>query len=116
MELRTEDAKNQFERMKMVRKIPTNRETGKPFTESQWIDFRLDNNKPCYYEKSILSSKLVKKRKLYGFDAKKEYNFVKLVFANMSVFNKVKNLWYKGKDWKKRRLQDREFTGTKTQL
>ncbi len=116
MELRTEDAKNQFERMKNEGKIPTNRETGKKFSESQWIDWRLNQNKPCYYEKSILSSKLVKKRKLYGFDAKKEYNFVKLVFANMNVFNKVKNLWYKGKDWKNRRLQDREFVHTKTQL
>ena len=37
---------------------------------------------------------------------KKEYNFVKLVFSNMSAFNKVKNLWYKGKDWKKRKEKE----------
>ena len=47
---------------------------------------------------------------------RKEYKFVKIVFTNMSAFNKVKNLWYKGKDWKKRRLRDEVFMGTKTQL
>ena len=116
IELRTADAEDQYDRMKKEGKTPKNRETGKAFSKPDWVDYRLNQNKPCYYEESLISSKLVKKRKLYGFDAKKEYNFVKLVFSNMSAFNKVKNLWYKGKDWKKRRLHDKVFLGTKTQL
>lgn len=35
-----------------------------------------------------------KTKKLYGFDAGKEYKFIKLVFTNMNAFNKAKNLWY----------------------
>ena len=49
-----------------------------------------------FYEKSILEKDciMVKRRKLYGFDAGKEYKFIKLVFTNMNAFNKTKNLWY----------------------
>lgn len=38
--------------------------------------------------------RLVRKKKLYGFDAAKEYNFAKISFANTQAFNKAKNLWY----------------------
>ena len=116
IKLRTADAEYQYDRLEKEGKTPKNRETGKAFSKKEYVDFRLDQNKPCYYEDSILSFKLVKKRKLYGFDAKKKYNFVKLVFTNISAFNKVKNLWYKGSDWKKRRLCEPIFVGTKTQL
>ena len=49
-----------------------------------------------YYEKSILEKEciIVKRKKLYGFDAGKEYKFIKMVFTNMNAFNKTKNLWY----------------------
>lgn len=49
-----------------------------------------------YYEKSILEKDciIVKRKKLYGFDAGKEYKFIKIVFTNMNAFNKTKNLWY----------------------
>lgn len=47
-----------------------------------------------YYEKSIKSCKLVKKHKLYWFDAGKLHNFVCITFANTIVMNKVKNLFY----------------------
>jgi len=46
------------------------------------------------YEKAIVECKFVKRQKLYGFDGGKKYNFIMLKFANMNVFNKVKNLWY----------------------
>ena len=49
-----------------------------------------------YYEDSILSCKLVKKHKLYGFDANKLHNFIEFKFKNIGVFNKVKYIWYKG--------------------
>jgi DNA polymerase elongation subunit (family B) len=47
-----------------------------------------------YYEKSIISCKLLKRKKLYGFDGGKEHKFIMFQFTNMPVFNKVKNLWY----------------------
>ena len=49
-----------------------------------------------FYEKSICDKEcvMVKRKKLYGFDAGKEYKFIKLVFTNMNAFNKAKNLWY----------------------
>ena len=58
------------------------------------------------YENSILKCEIVKKRKLYGFDNFTKHKFIKIEFKNMTVFNKVKNLWYKDhKNFKKRRLQ-----------
>ena len=47
-----------------------------------------------YYSNSITDSKLVKRKKLYGFDNKKEHKFIFLEFANLNAFNKAKNLWY----------------------
>jgi DNA polymerase elongation subunit (family B) len=48
-----------------------------------------------YYENSIVDCKIIKKKKLYGFDGGKEYKFLLLKFANVPTFNKVKALWYK---------------------
>ena len=45
-------------------------------------------------EGDIVSSKLIKRKKLYGFDGGKEYNFVKLSFKNEQALRKVKGLWY----------------------
>ena len=47
-----------------------------------------------YYEKSITKCKIIKRKKLYGFDGGKEHKFILLEFANLNAFNKVKNLWY----------------------
>lgn len=47
-----------------------------------------------YYFNSITDSKLVKRKKLYGFDNKKEHKFIFIEFANLNAFNKAKNLWY----------------------
>jgi len=49
-----------------------------------------------FYENSITDCKIIKRKKLYGFDNGKEYKFVKFEFKNMSAMNKVKNLWYSG--------------------
>lgn len=48
-----------------------------------------------YYAGSISSSKLIKRKKLYGFDAGKGYRFIMIEFNNTQVFNRVKKLWYK---------------------
>jgi DNA polymerase elongation subunit (family B) len=47
-----------------------------------------------YYEDSIVECKLIEKKKLYGFDAGKMHRFVLIKFANVTAYNKVKNLWY----------------------
>jgi DNA polymerase elongation subunit (family B) len=47
-----------------------------------------------YYRDSITESKIIRRKKLYGFDNKKEHKFIFLEFANMKAFNKAKNLWY----------------------
>jgi DNA polymerase elongation subunit (family B) len=47
-----------------------------------------------YYEDSIVSLKLVKRQKLYGFDNKKLHTFIKISFMNTGIYNKVKKLFY----------------------
>jgi DNA polymerase elongation subunit (family B) len=51
-------------------------------------------SKSKYYDNSITDSKIIRRKKLYGFDNKKEHKFIFIEFANMNAFNKAKNLWY----------------------
>jgi DNA polymerase elongation subunit (family B) len=46
------------------------------------------------FEDSITKCKIIKRKKLYGFDGGKEYKFIFLEFSNLNAFNKAKNLWY----------------------
>ena len=48
-----------------------------------------------YYADGIIECKLIERKKLYGFDAGKKHRFIEIKFANVNVYNKVKNLWYK---------------------
>jgi len=41
-----------------------------------------------------ISCKLIRKKKLYGFDGGKEHKFLRLDFDNIEDFNKAKGLWY----------------------
>ena len=47
-----------------------------------------------YYSETITKSKLIKRKKLYGFDNKKEHKFIFIEFENLNAFNKAKNFWY----------------------
>ena len=47
-----------------------------------------------FYQDTITECKIIKRKKLYGFDGGKEHKFIFLEFANLSAFNKAKNLWY----------------------
>jgi len=47
-----------------------------------------------YYKDSITDCKIIKRKKLYGFDGGKEHKFIFIEFSNMNAFNKAKNLWY----------------------
>ncbi len=51
------------------------------------------NGKSNYYDEAIVDCKLIKRKKLYGFDGGKKYNFVMLKMKNMQAFYKVRNLW-----------------------
>ena len=48
-----------------------------------------------FYSQMITKTKLVEKKKLYGFDAGLKHKFVFIEFLNTQGFNKVKNLWFK---------------------
>ena len=68
-----------------------------------------------YYEQSLCECKLIKRRKLYGFDGGKEHKFLAFKFDNMQAFNKAKNLWYNTSD--RKLLKDGLlFGGTHTYL
>ena len=63
-----------------------------------------------FYKDSIVDCKLVKKRKLYGFDTGKLHKFILLKFKNNSVLNKVKGLWYTNEeDFRDRKLKKEGF-------
>ena len=47
-----------------------------------------------FHHDSIASYELVDHYKLYGFSGGKKHKFIKIVFKNSIVMNKVKNLWY----------------------
>ena len=51
-----------------------------------------------YYSDSITGCKIIKRKKLYGFDGGKEHKFIKIEFSNMPAFTKVQNLWYSSYD------------------
>ena len=46
------------------------------------------------YAGDILKTNLVQRKKLYGFDAGREYNFVQFKFKNETAMKKTKGLWY----------------------
>ena len=72
-----------------------------------------------YYSDSIIikDCRLIKRKKLYGFNAGKEYKFISIKFKNTRALSKCKNLWYNiSKDpdrpgWNKYRLKENGYTG-----
>lgn len=46
------------------------------------------------YSSSICNSKLIRRRKLYGFDNRREHKFIFIQFSNTNVFKRAQNLWY----------------------
>ena len=57
-----------------------------------------------FNEDSILADecKLLRRKKLYGFDGGKDHKFLMLKFKNMATMTRVKNMWYerKGTEWR----------------
>jgi DNA polymerase elongation subunit (family B) len=46
-------------------------------------------------ETAILSTELIQRKKLYGFDGGKKYNFMQFNFRHETGMKKAKNLWYR---------------------
>ena len=115
-ELRIESAKQKYKRGIEMGWIKMGK-SEEDYIEEEMEKYRKDPDKVSYYETGINSCKLLKKKKLYGFDAGKDFNFVKLTFTNTTVMNKVKNLWFKG-EWGKNRKLDKQkvFMGSRTEL
>tara|TARA_B100001059_G_C17834999_1_gene587426 strand:+ start:887 stop:5902 length:5016 start_codon:yes stop_codon:yes gene_type:complete len=82
-------------------KTPVNWSTGHVKT----FERNLRNTLGYYYRDSIIKCKMVKRKKLYGFDDHREHTFIKIVMKNTNTFSKVRSLWYtKDKDFRKRSL------------
>ena len=47
-----------------------------------------------YFKEGFIECKLVKRKKLYGFDGGKMHKFLVLKFVNMRVYYKIRGLWY----------------------
>jgi len=63
-------------------------------TQVSFIHRCLEDDFRSYYETSITDCKIIKRKKLYGFDKGKDHRFVLFKFKNVTALNKVKNLWY----------------------
>ena len=46
------------------------------------------------YGNAITKTRLIKRKKLYGFDGGRQYNFIELSFQNEQAMKKAKSLWY----------------------
>jgi DNA polymerase elongation subunit (family B) len=72
-----------------------------------------------FYNESILDldSKLIKRKKLYGFDGGKEHKFILIKFKNIAAMNKVKNMWFQIKAGKQVLRRDGyPYFNTKTEI
>jgi len=70
-----------------------------------------------YYENSICECKIIKRKKLYGFDGGKEHKFILFKFKNTTVMNKVKNLFYSyGKNGRRLKEKGYIYDNTETYL
>ena len=58
------------------------------------LEEQVRNDIGDYHSEHFVSTKLLKRKKLYGFDGGKEYNFVLLKFKCESTMKKTKNLWF----------------------
>ena len=68
---------------------------GLKWTDNDARSFLIDiRTKVGYLGKDILSAKLVKRNKLYGFTGGNMHTFVQLTFQNLAAFNKAKGLWH----------------------
>ena len=91
-QLRIEDLESKYKSWKkncqVMRPVPKEGES-----RSDYVERCLSDHK-SYYESSIVECKIIRRKKLYGFDQGKDHKFVLFKFKNTTALNKVKNLWY----------------------
>ena len=71
-------------------KVPNNWNTSTKNRFTKELQFKMGN----YYKNSIVLTKLLNRKKLYGFDGGCQHKFLLIKFANTRAMNKAKNLWY----------------------
>ena len=69
-----------------------------------------------YFENSLLKTKIVNKKKLYGFDGGKKTPFLLCVFKNTTALNKVKYLFYENTKQGKRLSDGLKYNDSKLYL
>jgi len=69
---------------------------GDSWTEATRISFicQLQQDLGDFYAGCIVSSALIQRKQLYGFDGGKEHNFILIKFINESAMKKAKGFWY----------------------
>jgi len=69
---------------------------GDTWTENDKIQFveEIAMNMGEPHSSAIVSTQLIQRKKLYGFDGGKQYNFVQFNFRNEAAMKKAKSLWF----------------------
>jgi DNA polymerase elongation subunit (family B) len=68
---------------------------GDDWTDNERVQFAEQVGMSIGDETAILSTQLVQRKKLYGFDGGKKYNFMQFNFRHETGMKKAKNLWYR---------------------
>jgi DNA polymerase elongation subunit (family B) len=69
---------------------------GDDWDESKKMQFvaQLTGDLGDSYKNAITKTRLIQRKKLYGFDGGKQYNFIEVSFQNEQAMKKAKGLWY----------------------
>ena len=62
--------------------------------KTEFLEFIKTKTLSAYNRDGLVGCKLVRRKKLYGFDGGKLHKFLVFKFVNMRVFHKVKRLWF----------------------
>ena len=68
---------------------------GDDWTDNERVQFAEQVGMDIGDETAILTTQLIQRKKLYGFDGGKQYNFVQFNFRHEAGMKKAKNLWYR---------------------
>ena len=93
MLLRQEELGRKYDDFKKGRKSFINPKIGEEESKEEYI-YRNKQHYTSYYENSIVDCKILKRKKLYGFDAGKDHRFILMKFQNTSAMHKIKDFWY----------------------
>ena len=84
-------------------------------TKNKFVGFIQGKIGP-YFAEQITNTKLIKRKKLYGFDGGKYHNFIEFKFKNTSAMNRVKYMYYKKNEYGDSVLTSLKFNNYITEL